>query len=107
MIDVRVVQVFVNEGLVSMRVTMRLNAVPWKIVRMLVVRVMSMRVSVVDRFMGMLMFMTFAQMQPKAHGHECSSDAQLHGQRLTEQEHRQECAGKRSDRKIRPGSGCP
>jgi hypothetical protein len=52
----------------------RLNAIPFHIVEMLVVLVMMVSVSMRKFLMGMLMRMTLGQMQPNANRHQTSSN---------------------------------
>jgi hypothetical protein len=58
------------DRLVGVRVRMRLCAVPDKVVRMLVVRVMHMRVGMSQRLMAVFMFMMLVQVQPHPGGHQ-------------------------------------
>ena len=53
--------------LVGMRVW--LNAIPFKVMRMLMMRVMTMAVFVLQRSVFMLMHMMFCEVQPHAQGH--------------------------------------
>ena len=78
----------------------RLDAIPVEIVCVLVVRVMLVGVAVNDCIMGVLVFVMFAQMQPDTNRHECRSNAKLHRDRVTEEQHRQNSAKERRDRKI-------
>ena len=57
--------------LVGMRVW--LNAIPFKVMRMLMMRVMTMAVFVLQRSVFMLMHMMFCEVQPHAQGHHCRS----------------------------------
>jgi hypothetical protein len=58
------------DRLVGVRVRMRLCAVPGKLVRMLVMRVMHMRVGMGQGFMAVFMFVTLDQVQPHAGAHQ-------------------------------------
>ena len=69
MMDVWVMHVFMNHGFVPMWVAMRLDAIPRKIVHVLMVLVMRMGVRVFDVFVGMLMFVPFGEMQPNTEPH--------------------------------------
>ena len=54
---------------------MRLGPIPREVVHVLVVRVMPMRVGVLQSFVRMLMFVFFGQMQPEAKSHQRRGDA--------------------------------
>jgi hypothetical protein len=53
-------------------------------VRVLMVLIVHMWVRVSHRFVNVLMFVAFCQMQPDPHGHERARDGELHGDRLDE-----------------------
>ena len=106
MMDVWEMNVFMNHDFVPVWVGMRLDAVPRKIVYVLVVHVMSMSVRVVDCIVCVLMFVSFAQMQPKTDRHKYAGDAQLHRDGVAEEKHRQESAEEWCDRKISAGPRC-
>ena len=107
MMDVWEMNVFVNHGFVPVWVRMRLDAIPRKIVYVPVVHVMSMSVGVVDCIVCVLMFVSFAQMQPKTDCHKYAGDAQLHRDSVAEGKHCQEPAEEWCDRKIGAGPRCP
>ena len=106
MMDVWEMNVFVNHGFVPVWVRMRLDAIPLKIVYVPVVHVMTMSVGVVDCIVCVLMFVAFAQMQPKTNRHKYAGDAQLHRDSVAEEKHRQESAEEWCDRKISAGPRC-
>ena len=103
MMDVWEVSVPVNDGCVPVWVGMRLDAIPLEIVCVLVMRVVPMRMGVFNFFVSVLVFMMFAQMQPEADRHECRGDTELHRNGVAKEQHRQEPAVERSDRKIGAG----
>jgi len=103
MMDVWEMNVFVNHGFVPVWVRMRLDAIPRKIVYVPVVHVMSMSVGVVDCIVCVLMFVAFAQMQPKTDRHKYAGDAQRHRDSVAEEKHRQESAEEWGDCKIGAG----
>ena len=106
MMDVWEMNVFMDRRFVPVRVGMRLDAVPLKIVDVPVMHVMSMSVGVVDCIVCVLMFVAFAQMQPKTDRHKYAGDAQLHRDSVAEEKHRQESAEEWCDRKISAGPRC-
>ena len=69
MMDVWVMCVPVRDSRVQVWVRMRLNAIPRKIVHVLMVLVMRMGVRVFNVFVGMLMFVPFGEMQPNTEPH--------------------------------------
>ena len=106
MMHVWEMNVFMDRRFVPVRVGMRLDAVPLKIVDVPVMHVMSMSVGVVDCIVCVLMFVAFAQMQPKTDRHKYAGDAQLHRDGVAEEKHRQESAEEWCDRKISAGPRC-
>ena len=106
MMDVWEMNVFMDRRFVPVRVGMRLDAVPLKIVDVPVMHVMSMSVGVVDCIVCVLMFVAFAQTQPKTDRHKYAGDAQLHRDGVAEEKHRQESAEEWCDRKISAGPRC-
>ena len=106
MMHVWEMNVFMDRRFVPVRVGMRLDAVPLKIVDVPVMHVMSMSVGVVDCIVCVLMFVAFAQMQPKTDRHKYAGDAQLHRDGVAEEKHRQESAEEWCDRKIGAGPRC-
>jgi hypothetical protein len=57
-----------------MRMGVRLVSIPVEIMFMRVVRVMVVEVVVVQRFVAMLVFVPFADVQPDTKRHQCSGD---------------------------------
>ena len=106
MMDVWEMNVFMDRRFVPVRVGMRLDAVPLKIVDVPVMHVMSMSVGVVDCIVCVLMFVAFAQMQPKTDRHKYAGDAQLHRDSVAEEKHCQESAEEWGNRKIGAGPRC-
>lgn len=70
MVDIRIMRMRVGHRLVSMRVGMRLRAIPGEIMRVPVMCIMHMPVRMQHGFMGMQMVMLLGQMQPDAGAHE-------------------------------------
>ena len=70
MVNIREMRVLVRHGLVSMPMAVRFLAIPSKVMRMLVVLVMSVRMRVLQRFVGVFMVMPFTQMQPDTQAHQ-------------------------------------
>ena len=72
-VNVWVVRVLVREHLVLMGVDVRLPAIPWKVMRVQVVRVVRVTVSVGQWLMRMVVLMAFLDVQPHTEGHQrCS-----------------------------------
>ena len=69
MMDVWEMRVPVRDSHVQVGARMGLNSVPCKIVHVLMVLVMGMGVRVFDVFVGMRMFVPFAEMQPNTEPH--------------------------------------
>ena len=106
MMHVWEMNVFMDRRFVPVRVGMRLDAVPLKIVDVPVMHVMSMSVGVVDCIVCVLMFVAFAQMQPKTDRHKYAGDAQLHRDSVAEEKYCQESAEEWGNRKIGAGPRC-
>jgi len=75
MMHIGEMNVFVDNGIVRMWVAMWLDAVPLKIVSVLVVLVMAVSVSMVDGVVSVLMFVLLGEMQPNPGRHERSRGA--------------------------------
>ncbi|KQU80994.1 hypothetical protein ASE08_12055 [Rhizobacter sp. Root16D2] len=69
-VDVRKVRVPVRQNAMPMWVHMRLAPVPRKVMLVLMVRVVSMRMRVLERLMRVFVFVPFANMQPDADTHQ-------------------------------------
>ena len=69
-VDVRVVRMDMCDRLMHVRMGVRFAAIPGKVVRVLVVFVVVVAVLVDERFMRVLVCMSFANMQPDAHRHQ-------------------------------------
>ena len=70
MVDVRVVFVRMLQLRVAVGVHMRLCAVPAGVVRVLMVRIVTMGMGVIHRFMRMRVLMALGQMQPDTGRHQ-------------------------------------
>ena len=82
MLDIRKVRMRVNQHIVTMRMSMRLVAVPWKGVFMSMMRIVDMRVIVFPGFVPVCMLVTLGDMQPDARAHQDCSGAELHAHRF-------------------------
>ena len=71
--------------------------------RMLVMRIVNVRVSVLQEIVLMLVFVNFRQVQPDSERHQQSRDAELNGDSFAEEQHCGSGAEKRGGREI--GSG--
>ena len=73
MVDVREVGVLVRHHSVCVPMRVRLGALPFEVVLMLVVAVMRMAMGVCQRLMQMFVIMLLGQVQPDPQGHETAS----------------------------------
>ena len=64
----------VDQRLVLMRMCMWFSAVPFEVVGVLMVLAMPVSMVMVQRFMGMRMFMPLADVKPNTHSHEDARD---------------------------------
>lgn len=60
-VDIRIMRMLVRQGGMMMWMCMRLTAVPFEVVRMLVMSVMQMAMMVFQRLMAVLVLMSFSQ----------------------------------------------
>ena len=93
--DVGVVGVRVPNPLVAVGMGVRLLPVPFRSVRMPVMRIVPMRVTVLERLMRVRMSVLLAQVQPYARGHQGRGDPEQGGRCLTEERQRDEHAEER------------
>ena len=70
MVNIGVVGMSMRDGRVAMRMRMRFCPVPFKVVFVPVMFIMAMSVRVLEYFVRMGMFVTFAQVQPDAERHQ-------------------------------------
>ncbi|HWS68734.1 MAG TPA: hypothetical protein VN325_38685, partial [Steroidobacteraceae bacterium] len=103
MMYIGVVRVSVLDRFVSVGVGMGLFHMPVRVVLMLMMRVMDVRVFVLQGRVAMPMSMALGEMQPYPSRHEKPGDNQRGGQWRT-QNHCQGGADKRRQRKIGAGS---
>lgn len=75
-------------------------------VLMLVMTIVGVLMLMLLRFVHMLVFVSFGQMQPDTQCHECSSDDQTCVDRFTQKRDCQCHSKKRSDREIGTCPGC-
>ncbi len=104
MVDVRHMLVRMRCRFVCVLVGVRLAAVPSEIVRMPVMRIMNMRMRVLERSVRMLVPMPFGEMQPDPDGHQDSGDPECRCGRLAQQHKRYRRTHERSHRKVRAGT---
>jgi hypothetical protein len=86
MMHVRRMRVRVTQSAVLMEMRVRLA---WRVdcaVHVLMMFVMDVRVGMRERRGGVLMFVTFGQVQPDAGGHQRARDGKLRGYRLAERD---------------------
>jgi len=68
--DIRIVRMKVCQWNVFMRVNMRLDAIPFEIMRMLMMHVVAMGMAMREPVMGMFMAVRLGQVQPDACCHQ-------------------------------------
>ena len=69
-----------------MRVNMRLRAIPFKIVCMLVMSIMSVGVAMLKWFVQVWVLMAFGQMQPDTNPHQQAGDPERRTRNFTKHE---------------------
>ena len=104
MVDVRVVRMAVQQRLVMMLVGMRLFAVPARLVRVAMVRVVDVRVIVSERFVQMLVFVPLGQVQPDAERHQGRGRQENGRDGLSEERDRNHGADERCGREVGAGA---
>ena len=72
--DVGEVRMRVHHHVVFMRMAVRLLAVPWGIVCVMVMLVVTMAMLVLERFVFVRVFVALAQVQPDADRHQAASN---------------------------------
>jgi len=85
-VDVRKVRVAMHQRIVHMRMGVRFLAVPWEVMRVLVMFVVAMAMIVSQWLMRVLVSMTFADMQPNTHRHQCTGQPERKVWVLSEQQ---------------------
>lgn len=71
-------RMLVDQRLVPMHMHVRLLAVPWKIMFVVMVFIVSMHVRMLHRLVHVLMFVPFTQMQPDAERHQGCGHPEQH-----------------------------
>ena len=94
MMNVREVGVLVRHHSVRMPMRVRLGALPFKVVRMLVMAVMRMAMGVCQRLVQVLVIMLFSQVQPDAQSHETTGQPERRRGGFAQQPQRQRSADK-------------
>ena len=77
--QVGVVRMAMHQGRVPMQMRVRLARWVFRTVAMLVMRVVSVPVLVLHRFVNVLMLMSFGQMEPQAQRHQPTGQQQFNG----------------------------
>jgi hypothetical protein len=104
MVQVGVVRVLVSQRFMSVPMRMRLRV--GTVTTMLVVFVMCVHVLMLERFMGMLVFVPLRQVHPQADGHQRACSDELWRHDLPEKNYCQKRSDERSQRIIRAGTRC-
>ena len=103
--NVGIVGVRMHEGLVGVPVSMRLPAVPREGMLMLMMRVMPMRMLVLERSVRVFVQVPFGEMQPHTNCHQHTGKQQRRGNRLPVQRDGECRAEEWREREIRTRTG--
>lgn len=87
-VKIRVVRMRVRQWGMVVRVAVWLGSIPRKVMPVLVVRIVTMTVVVVQVFMCVWVFVPLGNVQPHAYGHECAGHPEDKSGRLTQQQER-------------------
>ena len=68
------VRMRVHDRVVFVRMAVRLLAIPWEIVSVMVMLVVTMPMRVLERFVFVCVLVTLAQVQPDADSHQAARD---------------------------------
>ena len=82
----------------------RFRAAVRRVVEMLVVRIVHVTMAVLQAFVGMVVGVAFADVQPHADSHERGRRPERQTRRFTQQGKRQQRTGKWRNREIRAGA---
>lgn len=82
--DVRKMRMRMGQRFMPMRMSMRLFAIPRKIVLVSMMRIMAMFMGMFHRLMDMLMFMLFGQMQPHSRAHQQTGQPETDARQFAE-----------------------
>ena len=104
-VNVRIVRVVVDKLSVPVCVPVRLASVPLEIVHVLVMLVMAMRMSVLQRLVGVAVRMCFADVQPHACRHQCGSGPKQRRRRISKRDHGNQHSEEWGGGEICAGSG--
>jgi len=104
MVDVRIMWLTVRDRFVGVRVRMRLVAIPFEIVRMLVMRIVHMAMRVGYRVMGVQVLVVLGQVEPYARAHQHRRHPERRRGMVAEGQYRDRCSHERCRRKIRAGA---
>ena len=88
-VNIRKMRMSVRDRCMVMRMGVRLFTVPWEIVFMLMMRVVSMTMRMAERFVRVRMLVAFADMQPYAENHQRGREPELPRRRLGPQQPRE------------------
>lgn len=86
-VDIREMGVPVCDRLVLVHMRMRLLAIPFAVMLVLMVLIMDVGVAVFQRFMGVFMLMALGQMQPDAPSHQTACQPEARPDRLLQPDH--------------------
>ena len=99
--QIRVMWVAVFQRLMDVRMGVRFVAVPWEIVRVLVVLVVDVAMVVFEQFVLMFVRVAFADVQPYADGHQSAGDPEREPGGFVQQQQGKRCANEWRSRKVR------
>ena len=84
MVDVRVMRMLVRQGKVGMLMTVWFGAIPRRLMRVLMVRIVHMAMCMYQRLMGVLVCVPLGQVQPHPQRHEGASSPESWTHRIAQ-----------------------
>lgn len=98
-VNIREMRMLVDDDGVLVPMIMGIATIPLERVLMLMVRIMHVRMAVLERLMHVFVLMMLGQVQPHAPAHQAGSHPERRIGRFTEQAQRYCCADERGGRK--------
>ena len=102
--NVGVMRVRMKQGLVPVRVAVRLASRVVRTVGVLVMFIVGVEVVMLHRFVLMLVFMAFGQVQPHPQSHQDGGETEADGQPVAQNQNRDDRAHEGSDGEVCAGS---
>ena len=88
MVDVRVMRMLVRQGKVGMLMTVWFGAVPRRLMRVLMVRIVHMAMCMYQRLMGVLVCVPLGQVQPNPQPHQRTGQPESGRRGFSQKHHR-------------------